>query len=144
MEIDLFLSRLQNVHRSKNGWRADCPCGHQHARSSLSIAIAGDGRVLVHDFAGCDVHAVLAAIGVEATELLPERIRNSSPEARQRAVEQFKRNGWQAALGVLAREATVVLIAAQMMCRDRPLTMDDAVRLAVAIQRIEDARAVLA
>jgi hypothetical protein len=59
-------------------------------------------------------------------------------------VEQFKRNGWQAALGVLAREATVVLIAAQMMCRDRPLTMDDAVRLAVAIQRIEDARAVLA
>lgn len=144
MDIDLFLTRLQNVHRGNHGWRADCPCGHQHARSSLSIAIGDDGRVLVHDFAGCNLDAVLAAIGMEAADLVPARIRNFSTGARQRALEEFKRNGWRAALGVLTREATIVLIAAQMLHRDQPLTMDDAERLTVAIQRIEDARAVLA
>jgi hypothetical protein len=41
------------------------------SRASLSIAEGGDGRVLMHCFAGCDTEAILAAIGLEMFDLFP-------------------------------------------------------------------------
>lgn len=145
MSADILLSRLQHVRSTgPASWRADCPNGHQHARGSLAITQADDGRVLAHCFACSDVHGILSAVGLELADLYPERIKDPSPEARQRAREAFKRNGWAAALRVLSREATVVLAAAWMLRNGRTLTADDGARLTLAMQRIDRAREVLA
>jgi hypothetical protein len=44
--IDLLLSRLQGVKKTKSGWDALCPAPDDH-NPSLGIAVAQDGTVLV-------------------------------------------------------------------------------------------------
>lgn len=145
MSADLLLSRLQHVRGTgPASWRANCPNGHQHARGSLAITVADDDRILLTCFACHDTPAILAAVGLELADLYPERIKDTSPEARQRAREAFKRDGRRAALGVLSRECLVVLAAAGMLRQGLALTADDDNRLTLAMQRIDDARAVLA
>jgi len=142
---DVLLARLQHVRKSgPSSWRADCPNGHQRARGSLAITESDDGRILVTCFACHDTPAVLAAIGLELADLYPERIKDPTPEGRRRAREAFKQSAWAAALRVLEREATVCIVAAGMLRAHLALTNDDDARLATAMERIRDARAVLA
>ncbi|MEV8518555.1 hypothetical protein ABZR86_02020 [Dyella marensis] len=138
-----LLSRLNGVRQHGNGWRADCPNGHGKARGSLSITEADDGRVMLHCFACHDTPGILGALGLEMADLFPERIKDLSLEGRRKASEAFKQNGWRATLGVLAREATVVAIAAQDMLGGRTLVGPDHDRLRVAEGRILIAREVL-
>lgn len=139
----ILLSRLERVQRTGTGWRADCPNGHK-THGTLSVAQGDDGRVLLHCFAGCSSADVLGAAGLTLADVMPERLRDPSPEGRRAAREAFKRSAWSAALGVIEREARVVLIAAHDLLRGSPLTADDTARLDVAVERIEDARTVLA
>lgn len=143
MNTALLLSRLDGVRGSGKGWRANCPNGHAKSRGSLSIGEADDGRILLSCFACHDTPGILDALGLELADLYPERIRDPSPEARQRAREAFKRSGWAAALGVLGREAYVVRLAAFDVQAGKVLPADDMERLALSIDRIEHARAVL-
>lgn len=144
MNASIILSRLHGVRQHGNGWRADCPNGHGKARGSLSITEADDGRVMLHCFACHDTPSILHALGLELADLFPERIKDPSPEARRKAAEAIKQNGWRAALGVLAREATVVVIAAHDMIDGKALAEPDHARLRVAEDRIQRAREVLA
>lgn len=145
MSANALLSRLEHVRKTgPTSWRADCPNGHQHARGSLAITQADDGRLLLHCFACGDVHGILATVGLELADLFPERANDPSPEARQRAREAFKRSAWAAALRVLVRETTVVLAAAGMLRQGVALTTEDDARLSLAMQRLENARGVLA
>ena len=142
---DVLLARLQRVRKTgPSSWRADCPNGHQRARGSLAITESDDGRILVTCFACHDTPAVLSAVGLELGDLYPERIRDLTPEGRRRAREAFKQSAWTAALRVLEREATVCIVAAGMLRAHLTLTCDDDARLATAMDRIRDARAVLA
>jgi hypothetical protein len=140
---EALLARLDGVQRSGCGWRANCPNGHSKARGSIAITEADDGRVLLHCFACSDTPAILAAIGMEVADLYPERIRDSSPQGRQAARAEFQRSAWRAALGVLAREASIVLCAARMLRDGHALPACDIARLALATDRIESARRVL-
>jgi hypothetical protein len=99
--------------------------------------------VLLHDFAGCEVVDVLAAVGLTLADLFPDRVRDDSPEGRRAARAAFRETGWRAALGVLAAESGVVLAAARVIAREI-LTPDDTARLALAVERIRAAREVLA
>ncbi|MGH8146477.1 MAG: hypothetical protein ACREPY_09095 [Rhodanobacteraceae bacterium] len=145
MSADQLLTRLHGVRKTgPASWRADCPNGHQHARGSLAITEADDGRILLTCFACHDTPAVLAALGLELADLYPERIKDPTPEGRRRAREAFKHSAWAAALRVLEREATVCIVATGMLRAHLALTRDDDARLAMAMQRIADARAVLA
>lgn len=145
MTAERLLSRLHNVRATgPDSWRADCPNGHQHARGSLAITEGNDGVTLAHCFACSDVHGILASVGLEVADLFPERIRDSSPEARRRAREAFKRNGWAAALRVLSRDACVVNAAAGWLRQRKALTDNDYNRLVLACERIDRAREVLA
>lgn len=143
MNAATLLSRLEGVRRSGEGWRANCPNGHAKARGSLSITEADDGRILLSCFACHDTPAILGKLGLELADLFPERIKDPSPEARQRAREAFKRSAWAAALGVLGREAGVVLLAARDMLAGKALPAGDVERLAQAEDRIARAREVL-
>jgi hypothetical protein len=138
-----LLSLLHGVRQYGNGWRADCPNGHSKSRGSLSITEADDGRVMLHCFACHDTLGILHALGLEMADLFPERIKDPSPEARKAAAEAFRRNAWGAALGVLAREATVVQIAADDMHAGKTLVAHDVARVGLAARRIAQTGEVL-
>lgn len=68
-----LLDRLESVKQTATGrWIAKCP-SHEDQRASLSVRELDDGRVLVHDFAGCDVADVLIAAGLTFDDLFPPR-----------------------------------------------------------------------
>lgn len=142
MTADILIGRLDGVIKSGDGWRARCPA-HDGKSASLAIAVGDNSTVLVHCFAGCTVHDVLAAVGLDLADLFPERIKDASPEARRTAREAFMRSGWAAALGVLARESTVVEVAAHDLAAGKALSAADHERLLAACDRIHCARQVL-
>ena len=133
--IDALLHRLERVQRSGQGWRADCPTGHR-TRGTLSLAQGDDGRVLLHCFAGCSTADVLGALGLTLGDIMPERLRDESPEGRRAARERFQLASVAAATGVVAREAELVLIAAADTAQGIPLTDADLARLAEGVERL--------
>lgn len=140
---ELLLARLEGVRANGPGrWIAKCPA-HADARPSLSIAEGANGRVLVHCYAGDDVHAVLAAIGLEAKDLFPSRPRDLSPAERAELRMRGRMAGWAAALGVLSFEAQIVADVACQVFTGCRLSPDDHARVMVAVERIQTARAVL-
>ncbi len=141
--IDALVGRLQRVQKTGNGWRADCPSGHK-THGTLSIAQGDDGRALLHCFAGCAVADVLGALGLSMADVMPERLRDDSPDARRAARERFRLASVSAAAGVLALEVELVLIAAADTAQGIPLTDADLARLAEGVERITAAREVLA
>ena len=141
--IDALLHRLERVQRSGQGWRADCPNGHK-THGTLSLARGDDGRLLLHCFAGCSAADVLGALGLTLGDVMPERLRDDSPEGRRTARERFRLASVTAAAGALEREARVVLIAGCDLLRGQALPPDDVQRLGEAVERIGAAREALA
>lgn len=70
---DRFLTRLPNGYKrtGDSKWMARCPA-HDDKNPSLSVKIAGDGKLLLHCFAGCSTEDVIAAVGLEWEELWPD------------------------------------------------------------------------
>jgi len=68
--VELILSKLPRAKRSGNGWMARCPA-HEDGRASLSITAGDDERALVHCHAGCKPEAIVAALGLTLTDLMP-------------------------------------------------------------------------
>ena len=72
MSIDALLSRLEKVRNTgPDSWSACCPA-HDDKGPSLSIRDA-DGKLLIHCFAGCSVHDVVGAVGLDIADLFPPR-----------------------------------------------------------------------
>lgn len=81
MNITQFLSVLQGVKKSGNGWTAKCPA-HDDGTASLSISTGDDGRTLLHCHAGCLPDAICAALGLKLSDLFQANghyKRNGSP-----------------------------------------------------------------
>jgi len=82
MSADVFLARLDGVRcTGPDRWIAKCP-SHADRRPSLAIRELSDGRILIHDFAGCAVQDVLAAVGLTFDALFPERLGEFKSERR--------------------------------------------------------------
>ena len=132
MTADALLSRLDQVKATGNGrWKARCPA-HEDRGPSLSVRELDDGRLLVHCFAGCDVHAVLSSISLEMDALFPEKtIQHGNPERRPfPAVDVLRCIGF---------EALVVAVAGASLLSGHPFTQTDRDRLMVAVGRIQEA-----
>ena len=75
--VDVLLDRLDRVKATGPGtWIASCPTSaHKHGDRSrgLSIREGDDARVLIHCHGGCSVHDVVAALGIELSDLFPKR-----------------------------------------------------------------------
>lgn len=136
---DLVLSRLERVRKAGAGWSARCPA-HQDKTASLSVTSGTDGKLLVHCFAGCSVHNVVAAIGLTVNDLFAQRLKDTSPEARRELQGLALRSQLRACANVLDHESGVVLIAAGDLHQGRVLTDADHARLALAVDRIHAAR----
>lgn len=124
MSVQTFLNRLHGVKKTANGWRADCPNGHKHARQSLSITEV-DGVPLFHCFACHGKEEILRRVGLDFRDLYPARPHTTSPASRQAAREAFKKNCWSAALRVMLFDAIFLLIACAKIGQDGHLSTDD-------------------
>jgi CHC2 zinc finger len=69
--VDKVLGLLQRVRRSGKGWVACCPA-HDDRHASLSVGVGDDGRALLHCFAGCDVQTIVAALGLQMSDLFSD------------------------------------------------------------------------
>ena len=70
-QLQDVLSRLQGVRQTGDGqYEARCPA-HDDRHPSLAVKRADDGRILMHCQAGCDFRAIVAAIGIDLSDLFP-------------------------------------------------------------------------
>jgi hypothetical protein len=125
-----FLSRLDKVRQSgPDSWMACCPA-HADKSASLSIRHSGE-KTLIHCFAGCSVHEVIGALGLDISDLFPPNQHHGKPERRPFPAMD--------ALRAVAFEALVVSAAASSLLAGQPLSTVDRERLTVAASRIQAA-----
>lgn len=134
MGADILLSRLDKVRRTgQDRWIACCPA-HDDKGPSLAVRETDDGRVLVHCFAGCSVHEVVGAVGLDLSVLFPDT------DSGKHLVKS-ERRPFPAAdvLRCIAFEALVVAAAGAALLSGHPFTELDRERLIVAVSRIQSA-----
>jgi len=138
-----LLSRLDRVRRCGKGWIARCPA-HEDKTASLSVAVGEGGACILHCFAGCRAVDVVAAAGLELSDLFIRKPTANMTFAERAALREHARQAqWKAALNVLGLETKIVVIGGRQIKQRTPLNDDDEQRLDIALQRIDDAREVL-
>jgi hypothetical protein len=81
--LQRLIAKLSGVSGGTDGrFMARCPA-HDDQHASLSITEADDGKVLLKCHAGCEVEAIVAALGLTMHELFPTN-RNGSTQATKR------------------------------------------------------------
>lgn len=138
MSVATLLDRLGRVKPSGPGrWLACCPA-HEDRSPSLSIRELDDGRVLLHDFGGCDTQAVLDALGLTMSDLFPrdlEAVRTGTgyrPSSSRIPPRDL--------LEAVSLEATAVSLIASRFADTRAISREDIERLRTAARRINAAR----
>lgn len=117
MKTDAFLAQLDKVRGGNGRWMACCPA-HDDRTPSLTIAEGDDGRVLLHCFGGCSPGAVVAAVGMKLSDLMPEGALSVEPMRKMRIPPAD-------VLRAMAFSATVVAIYASDMAQGKELTRED-------------------
>ncbi len=137
MQIEEFLSLLKGVRSAGKGrWVARCP---YHTDRSPSLAITKGDRVpiLLHCFAGCDVDQIVAAVGLELSDLMPDRDPNFRDDERARLGVPFTS---EQAIRCLATESTFLFVAVADITRGKLLDQLTKDRIVEAAARINEAR----
>jgi hypothetical protein len=133
MSADLLLAQLENVKRTGDGrWMARCPA-HEDRRASLTVRELGDGRVLAHCFAGCSIHEVLGAVGLDMSALFPEKINVDGVKPERRPFPAAD------VLRAVGFEAMIVSLAAADMAAGKTIKPADLERLRIAASRLQAA-----
>ncbi|HEY4355633.1 MAG TPA: CHC2 zinc finger domain-containing protein [Acidobacteriaceae bacterium] len=131
MAVDTILSRLAKVRSTgKSSWLACCPA-HNDKTPSLTVRALDDGRILVHCFSGCGAVDVVGAIGLEMTDLFPERLGEFKPVSQPFSAMD--------ALRALRRESGVLAIAVAHVAEGKPLNSEHKARIDLCAERIADA-----
>jgi len=127
MNVETVLERLDKVKaRGKGAWSACCPA-HNDRSPSLSIREVDD-RLLLHCFSGCQIDEVVAAMGLELSDLMGERDTDHSP--KRRSYFNAKQ-----VLDCIAQDATTVAILGSNL-QSRPLSETEHQTLFDAVGRI--------
>lgn len=140
--LNVILNRLDGIRKSGKGYICKCPA-HADRSPSLSISEVADGRILLKCWAGCSALSVVQALGLELSDLFPKRISaDMTPQERTQARQSAKITGVLAALGVLAFEIEIILIGGFASIAGT-VTVPDLERMVLAVNRIQDIKAVL-
>ena len=129
--LNTLLQRLHKVQRIGDGkYKAICPAHDDH---SPSLAIKdSDGRLLLHCFCGCETTDILAAIGLDFADIMPEQSMGNFKKDKKPFYAMD-------ILGIIKFEATLVYIYASDMAKGLTLTGTDKERLLLAASRINHA-----
>lgn len=139
--IDAILSRLDGLkQRGPRSWVARCP-SHDDRHPSLGVKEADDGKVLLHCWVGCSAADVVAALGLSLADLFPatERQHDYTPEALRSRGPLRRPWEYREALDGIAHETMVARLIVESIRDGHPLSDEDAERLALAQERIDDA-----
>ena len=132
MTIEALISRLDGVKETGPGkYVARCPA-HEDRSPSLAIKDCGDGRILLHDFAGCETEDVLAALGLTFADVMPERIGAEhlyKPERQRFDARQV--------FECVSHEVMVVCLIAEKYAN--VVSGEDEARLTIAASRLHEA-----
>jgi len=132
MSADKLLSRLQRVKRIGPGkWIASSPT-REDKSPSLVIRETDDGTILLHDFGGDSVEAILGAVGLSFADLYPDK-----PCAIGKPVKRpFNASD---VLSLVAFESAVAAVVVADVVKREGATEQDLDRLLVAAQRLGNA-----
>jgi hypothetical protein len=70
--VEKVLDCLEGVRQFNGSWKALCPA-HDDTEPSLSVSEGDDGRALIKCFAGCKNPEVVAALGLDMSDLFERR-----------------------------------------------------------------------
>lgn len=133
MQVDDFLARLDGVRKTARGWMAKCP-GHEDKSPSLTVAQGDDGRILAKCWSGCGIDQVVGALGLELSDLFPERPKQDHVPGLSRAFPAGD------VLEALANQAFYVAYMAGTMAQGYVLEERDRAILWQAFDLIMEAR----
>ena len=138
MQLEQFLSLLRGVRRAGKGrWIARCP-HHNDRRPSLAITKGDRVPILLHCFAGCDPDQVVGALGLELSDLMPERDPNFNDGERARlAMMPFTA---EQAIRCLGTEATFLFVTAADIVSGKAIDSLTKDRIVEAAARIGEAK----
>ena len=133
--LETILNRLAGVRRTGKSFKAICPA-HADRTPSLSVKEGDDGRVLLHCFGGCEMEAVVAAMGLRPADLFPA---DKAPQRTTRlpgvSIRELK------AAAEFERQVLYIVKSDQM--NGRTVSQADWERAKLALRRISLARRVL-
>jgi len=131
MDAGQFITRLDGVRSTgRDQWIAKCPA---HDDKSPSLAIKQiDDRILLHDFAGCSTYEIVSALGLELSDLFPEKINTGN----QRYTKPFPAAG---ILRCLTSEITFLVVCASDLAKEEKLNQEDKDRLLLSASRFRSA-----
>jgi hypothetical protein len=130
---EILLNRLDSAKRTGTGrWIARCPA-HDDRKPSLAVRELGDGRMLVHCFGGCDIQAVLGAVGLDFSSLYPEK---PNADFAKRESRPFPAGD---VLRAVQFEALVAAVGACNLAKGIVLSDVDRERVMVAAERLQAA-----
>ena len=124
-KTSLLLNQLDHVKQTGQGkWLASCPA-HSDKSPSLAIKETADGKILLHCFVGCQVSEIVAAIGLELSDLMPANpsYQKGTKPPRFNKYELFDR---------LAFEAIILSLAIRQLLAKEDLSQDDLSRVLLA------------
>jgi hypothetical protein len=132
MTAEALISKLDGVQGRGPRWRAICPAhASKHKTRSLSLLEEADGRLLLHCHAGCDVGAIVGALGLDLADLFPPRGDDDKRPPRVR-------KPWRAAdvIAALRGELLVAWVILGDVAAGKAIPEADRLRAAEAVQRI--------
>jgi len=126
-----LLSHLDGVRETgRDRWIAKCPA---HDDKSPSLAIREvDERVLIHCFSGCSTYEIVSAMGLELSDLFPEKINTGN----KRYTKPFPAAD---ILRCLTSEITFLVICASDLAKEEKLNQEDKDRLLISASRFRSA-----
>lgn len=131
----VLLSRLDKVKQTRtDAWQACCPA-HDDRSPSLSIRLAEDGKLLLKCWSGCGAADIVAAIGLELTDLFPRRERDTWSKPVAPSQRWIPRD----VLSSIAHEALIAALGAGEAAKGGSLSDADRKRLMVAAGRLRAA-----
>lgn len=132
MTADKLLSRLHRVKRTGPGkWIASCPT-REDKSPSLAIREMDDGTILLHDFGGESVEAILSAVGLSFADLYPDKPGHVAKPIRR----PFNASD---VLSLVAFESAVAVVVVADVVHGKEITDQDFERLLVAAKRLGNA-----
>jgi len=128
MDAGQLITKLEGVKQTgREQWIARCPA-HDDKSPSLAIKQIED-RILLHDFAGCSTCEIVSSLGLELSDLFPEKIHTGNkPISRPFPAADI--------LKCLGLETMFVYMCAKDLQKGEQLTDQDIDRLRLANKRI--------
>jgi hypothetical protein len=136
----MLLNRLEHVRPAgKEQWRAKCPAHGGDNKGTLSIALAGDDRVLLHCHAHqCPPLDILQVCGLDWQDVMPERLsHNLTPKRRKKWCVNANLRDVAEIRKIVLKSAQVIWIAGAEITSGKPLNKLDSKRLDKAMKELD-------